>query len=322
MAGLHGSLGAYVLAACLDDVETALAARRQAKAKARKGGATPPEFVRRVRLSLRVLRSHSAVAVTSVAFLPKSLPKQLSPAVRALGTPRDVEATQEMLATAAAKAGALSRREERIMRASTASLQHRCADSFQDAVAVLGARSVSAQLSSMKVSIRHPALRPLAAKTAQRGAAEVICHAYAQLFLHPAWHLGSLHSKRAPRERWEKVLGVDGRLVAELHDLRKRIRDMRYEMELFEPLFDGIPLFHAKLEQLKAVQGAIGAIHDVDVCLTALPQLAKKGGKLLVALCELHDEAWSSFILGRAELMTGGTQALARALYNEAQRTQ
>jgi CHAD domain-containing protein len=117
---------------------------------------------------------------------------------------------------------------------------------------------------------------------------------------------------RAP---WERVLRVERARCATLHDLRKGIREARYRMELFSPLFDASPsTFQEQLSAILELQGALGTMHDVQVCLAAQPRLADCGA-LAAALTEAHDDAWATFRRGRAALLApAGRHAFARAL--------
>ena len=90
---------------------------------------------------------------------------------------------------------------------------------------------------------------------------------------------------------------MDASRCALIHDLRKNIRELRYSMELFQPLYDaaasdanrhtrdaksrgrnsdeGDAAFAAALERLIALQVAIGTMHDAEVALAEAPRLAR-----------------------------------------------
>ena len=55
-----------------------------------------------------------------------------------------------------------------------------------------------------------------------------------------------------------------------LHELRKTLRELRYKMELFEPVYkaelDKSLRFKDKVAVITKLQGALGAVHDL-VCI-------------------------------------------------------
>jgi CHAD domain-containing protein len=67
--------------------------------------------------------------------------------------------------------------------------------------------------------------------------------------------------------------------VLELHEMRIAAKKLRYTMELFAPFRD--KWFSAAIERVKALQEALGEIHDTDVLIPRLITHARrelKGG--------------------------------------------
>ncbi len=126
---------------------------------------------------------------------------------------------------------------------------------------------------------------------------------------------GAATAEDAGGAPWERVLCVERGRCAVLHDLRKSIREARYRMELFAPLYDAAPSsFQQQLSALVALQGALGTMHDVQVCLAAQPRLARCAA-LAGALAAAHEDAWAAFRRGRGELLApAGRSVFARAL--------
>jgi CHAD domain-containing protein len=113
---------------------------------------------------------------------------------------------------------------------------------------------------------------------------------------------------------------VDAGRCATIHDLRKAIRELRYSMELFQPLYEdtgdkhAATLYAEQLARLVSLQGAIGTMHDVEVALQAKPRLTRCGA-LVAALRAAHDEAWHAFVEARQQLVAPqGRAALTAAL--------
>ena len=118
---------------------------------------------------------------------------------------------------------------------------------------------------------------------------------------------------------WERTLRADASTCATLHELRKRIRELRYSMERFAPLFnaDSEGSYQTLLGRLATMQAAIGTMHDVQVALQLTPQLASCD-KLAESLARAHGEAWSAFRAGRSVLLAAhGREAMHAALLLE-----
>ena len=118
---------------------------------------------------------------------------------------------------------------------------------------------------------------------------------------------------------WERTLRAEAATCATLHELRKRIRELRYSMERFAPLFnaDSEGSYQTLLRRLATMQAAIGTMHDVQVALQQTPQLAKCD-KVAESLARAHGDAWGAFRAGRTVLLASrGREAMHAALLPE-----
>ncbi|MBK8005610.1 MAG: CHAD domain-containing protein [Gemmatimonadetes bacterium] len=82
------------------------------------------------------------------------------------------------------------------------------------------------------------------------------------LLLEPAWAVAEPPGEDAPK-------------AAALHRLRRRIKRVRYEVECLAPVL--VPAVAGWLEELHALQDALGAWHDAGVLLPRLVRLAPPG---------------------------------------------
>jgi CHAD domain-containing protein len=62
--------------------------------------------------------------------------------------------------------------------------------------------------------------------------------------------------------------------VKELHELRKAGKRLRYALEIFEPLYEG--LLVPFIDRLKKLQDILGEIHDCDVWIDFLPRFLEQ----------------------------------------------
>ena len=117
------------------------------------------------------------------------------------------------------------------------------------------------------------------------------------------------------------ILGVSMPKCAHVHDLRKAVREVRYEMEAFAPLYGGRGTargddYAQGLADLEALQAAIGEMRDVEVCAEALPAAA---GASMPEVCQalrgMHAVAWDTVRAARQKLYSAqGKAALCLAI--------
>ncbi len=122
----------------------------------------------------------------------------------------------------------------------------------------------------------------------------------------PPRHVGA---RRAP---WEAALHVARRRCESLHALRKAVREVRYMMEAYAPLYDAVPAYAAQMAALSALQAHIGTMRDVEVSLQSLPELVFCPA-ICGALQAAHAGAWAAFRTGREPMLSPRGRA---ALYN------
>ena len=306
----------------------------------------PDDSVRLVRLAFRRLRTATRTAAEAVELPSGVKPKRLSPAVHALSVPRDAEAMADTLRAASEavmrdKVHSIARSsgdggnkdnshdgkdtkagidEAATLAAALEALERRKADGFEEAAQELAAPRTRDALRALRAATKkRPKPLDAGALPAHAGAAALLHRRADDLFTHSAWALERLLPPRArgpgkSAAPWERALHVEAAKCANLHDLRKHIREVRYAMELFAPLFAHEPQFEAQIDVMTALQGAIGTMHDVQVCLEFEPELVRCSA-LVHALRAAHDAAWADFRARRAALLTPqGTAAFVGVL--------
>jgi CHAD domain-containing protein len=190
-------------------------------------------------------------------------PRQLTPALRALGASRDCEAVAATIRAAADAAGGakgakgLPSAEGRALSLALAAVAERHAAGTVAAARALASRRTQRALAALSAAADAPVSRKLAARPATDGAARALLHAVVNLFAHDAWELDDLNgddafvfaplpgklrksssslmaasavaARRVAARRlpWEHALRVAARRCETLHSLRKAIREAR-----------------------------------------------------------------------------------------------
>ncbi|MBM3736229.1 MAG: CHAD domain-containing protein [Acidobacteria bacterium] len=96
--------------------------------------------------------------------------------------------------------------------------------------------------------------------------------------------------------------------VAELHQMRIAAKKLRYTMEIFEPLYG--EEFTTALEAVRDLQTALGDLHDCDVWVQSIPQMATEEEER-TRIYHGHVRAFSRLRKGMLHLQEERTERLA-----------
>mmetsp|Transcript_27440 Transcript_27440/g.87947 ORF Transcript_27440/g.87947 Transcript_27440/m.87947 type:complete len:251 (-) Transcript_27440:75-827(-) len=146
-----------------------------------------------------------------------------------------------------------------------------------------------------------------------------------EMLLHPAWKLegedivedpvmhqaardgtrqGGLSPTDAVPGGVGHLLGLNVQKCEQLHDLRKHIRELRYAMELVQPLYKENGDYSATLEYLILRQAALGDLQDLEVLAECLCPRAERLPHVVAAIADRHSRGWERWGELRAELIT------------------
>jgi CHAD domain-containing protein len=237
-----------------------------------------------------------SVASSALALPSEAEPHLLSKMLKQLGTPRDTEAVSQTLRRAAgmttngegsAEDGVLDG-ERAAVEALLRALDDARVRGYAHAVACLSTSRVKRVLTALRKFQDEPVVLPFGGRLEDDAAARALAIAAGQLFSHPGWEVGLLTEGDKPPGKvgpslWERSLGVAASRVDVLHSLRKAIREMRYAMEAFQPLYDTLDAeatrrYRAQLDTMIEVQTLIGTMHDVQVAMQVLADVAAPEG--------------------------------------------
>ena len=110
--------------------------------------------------------------------------------------------------------------------------------------------------------LEAPAFTPTAGLSAAAVCPDLLLPVLSEVLLEPAWAIARWPAAGAPE-------------AAPLHRLRRRIKRLRYAVECLHVVLE--PAVAAWLEELHAIQDALGAWHDAGVLLARLERLAPPG---------------------------------------------
>lgn len=155
---------------------------------------------------------------------------------------------------------------------------------------------------SLQQWLKHPAYGTLAERPIGEILPDLLLPTVSKLFLSPAWQVGA-KSETEPisspldlkREQVEKILVEQGHT---LHTLRKQIKRLRYQMELFTHFYGAD--YAVYVEDLEYIQKVLGQIQDCFVLGDFLEEAL--GSKthdqlptLLEKLAQIRYQAWQDW---------------------------
>jgi CHAD domain-containing protein len=211
--------------------------------------AASPEAVHELRVATRRLRT-SLRLLEPVVRLPRSVrPQWLRELERRLGDVRDEDV---FLARLEEKSAASEIGSDPALAPLIRTARRRRREQVALVVRRLERRKFRGTLQALAGWIRSPSLSPQAALPATAVIPDLIAPALRVVLLHPGWWVGPRPSLApAPSQL--------------LHHLRRRLKTLRYAVELFEPVYG--ERVSPWLGQWRDVQHGLGAFHDAGVAL-------------------------------------------------------
>ena len=129
--------------------------------------------------------------------------------------------------------------------------------------------------------LKKPIYNPLAQLQIQQAVPELLLPQISRFLLHPGWIIGTetvdpdgITSVKWTPEELEKNLQMQGEI---LHDLRKNAKRVRYQIDLFDDLYQ--QSFTQELGKIKQVQEILGNLQDSIVLNKWLVNIFKSEGE-------------------------------------------
>ena len=268
-----------------------------------------PEALHQLRVTMRRLRVCLELW-DPVLHFPKDLRhKRLARTSRRLGLARDLDVLQQRLEQQVLPL--LPEGELELLKPVLRQLRRERRQAHEQVAEQLRSGAYLGWLAQMQRWLRKPAFTPLADEPLAQWLLQWQLGSLSGLMLHPAW--------------WFEHLGHDKQRDG-LHDLRKQIKRLRYQLEACKPLLSRQS--RRGLRCLKQAQELLGEINDLHVLQHALyDQLAEPLPQVVPQLAlwldQSQSQAWQHWrSLATATSGPGSMQQLLVALQRDQRRAQ
>lgn len=238
-----------------------------------------PRALHQMRVGMRRLRT-AVTSFSSFLDLPSSVNDQsIGKIARTLGKLRDLDVLKEILERDYEPYLSLHQQSS-LERAFSAISQER------ESVCLSVQKIFKSELyKSFKQDLlewlKNPIYNPLAQLQIQQAVPELLLPQISRFLLHPGWIIGTktldtagITSIKWTPEELEKSLQIQGET---LHDLRKQAKRVRYQIDLFDDLYQ--QSFTQQLGQIKQVQEILGNLQDSMVLNKWLLDIYKSEGE-------------------------------------------
>lgn len=232
-----------------------------------------PEDLHQMRVGMRRLRS----AITGFApalHLPKpAQEKKVGKIARRLGKLRDLDVLREALENRYKPA--LPSEEQKSLETAIRHLDKQRRQALEQVKETLEDEHYQSLKQSLKKWLKQPTYQEIAHIPIEQVLSDLLLPEVSKLLLHPGWLVGievkkgeiSLFKELEP-EIVEQQLADRGTV---LHSLRKEIKRLRYQMEVFSDFYG--ETYAAHLEDVKAIQEILGHMQDSFVLAEFLADL-------------------------------------------------
>jgi CHAD domain-containing protein len=160
-----------------------------------------------------------------------------------------------------------SKAERKTIQALLKTMKKRRESNFGELKSLLKSDDYKMLLRQFKQWVKQPAFTAAAQQTAQKGAAQKIIAPIASLLEHPGWLVATRQQGKQTAPIAKITLAQIDRCLAQegdrLHNLRKQIKQVRYQAEFFRGLY-GIP-YAAQIREFRDIQEILGELQDQSV---------------------------------------------------------
>ncbi|MDX2097148.1 MAG: CHAD domain-containing protein [Leptolyngbyaceae cyanobacterium bins.59] len=227
-----------------------------------------PEAIHDMRVGMRRLRTALQVFEPAIVFPEAGGVEPMRRMARVLGAVRDADVLKTDLETHYYPQ--LQGKEQKRLREVLRYLQQQRQEGFGRLQAAFKGSEYRKLKRAVQNWLENPVYKPLAALSAQAIVPDLLLPLTSEVLLHPGWLIGMVSGNENG-----KADGLDEEhLVSHLqeqeevlHDLRKRMKGMRYQMEFFVdwPGLEGDDRIKGLLSQFKQVQEVLGQLQDLAV---------------------------------------------------------
>lgn len=221
-----------------------------------------PEDIHQMRVGMRRLRTALQV-FEGVVVLPSGLSiKKIGKLAKALGNVRDLDVMLEWLQSYLEKAdpdviGALAPVMERVQKK-----RKKCRKRLRK---VLKGKQYAAFEQGFQAWLEQPQYTPVAELPLEQVLPDLLLPLISELLMHPGWLVATSNTKRngihptkrLSQGRIHQILEQDS---ADLHDLRKQMKRVRYQTEFFTEFYGDS--YQAQTDEFRVIQDLLGQLQD------------------------------------------------------------
>jgi CHAD domain-containing protein len=246
-----------------------------------------PEPLHQMRVGLRRLRTAIQV-FTTVVHLPKASSQQrLRSIAGTLGVVRDLDVLKATLGECYLHIPAS---EQATLKDGLKKLQQQRQKGFADMQDVLLGKPYQKMKGSLKKWLHQPSYQALAALPILDALPDLLLPLISQLLLHPGWLVGAVSEQNSLfhdslfHKEWEQIemqhpeLSDPGLILEQhgtvLHSLRKQIKRVRYQTELFVECYGSE--YQEQIKEFQVIQEVLGQLQDSLVLQQFLGELLGK----------------------------------------------
>ena len=257
-----------------------------------------PEELHQMRVGMRRLRS-ALNGFDPVLNLPDSVTdKQVGKVSRCLGKLRDLDVLLEALQTH--YYSQLPTKEQKILDQVLQKLNKKRQKTVELVREIIAKKSYKSLKQDLQQWLDFPQYTSIEQLPIDEVLPDLLLPLISHLFLHPGWQTGIqqlANNHHASKEIVEQILNNQGDI---LHDLRKTVKRVRYQMSLFTDFYGNT--YGAYLEDMKAIQEYLGEIQDSEVLEVTLAKVLKsdiesKLPQFAALLKESRYQAWKKWQL-------------------------
>lgn len=242
-----------------------------------------PEFLHQMRVGLRRLRTAQAAFGTAINFPEQMSDQALKQLSKVLGRVRDLDVLQGWLSQYADKAK-LKKSERKAFRTLNKVLNKRRKKYVVQMDNYLHSKAYKRLIKAVKQWLKRPQYQSFACLPLRVALPDLQLPMIGQLLQHPGWLV---------------VDDTDTTELEQVHDLRKQIKGVRYQMALFREFYG--EAYRIQVTAFRQMQDLLGELQDEVVLQTFLvealgPEWAKKLPSLERYVQQQHQQLWQQWL--------------------------
>lgn len=259
-----------------------------------------PEALHQMRVGMRRLRS-AVTGFAAAVDLPKAArEKQIAKIARRLGKLRDLDVLLDALESRYKPH--LPSKEGEVLEAAVEKLAKQRREALAGVQATLKHQRYKSLKQAFKQWIEEPSYQEIASLPVQQVLPDLLLPEVSQLFLHPGWLVGLELKEPVNGQLGDRTpKAIDSELADRgllLHSLRKQVKRVRYQMNLFCPIYGSD--YANYVQDMKAIQEVLGDIQDSTVLAEVLAdvleeEVEKALPTVAEQLAQSRDRAWEKW---------------------------